>query len=228
MTYYIGFDLDNTLYDHQQFVVGAYLDIAKKVGRLYGISVNEFYGNIFSKWQKHTSRCTHIFSDTLKEYDIYSPETEKELVSIYRNHTPSITLYPHVRTGLKQLVKSGFTLGLLTDGQPDVQRRKIASLDIERHFEAIVITGDFGRNYYKPHPRGFVELAKKIKTHAAAMVYVGDNPHVDFETPKNMGMTTIRIQTGEYKNIPHSSNLVDHNFLSTKDAISWILTQRIG
>lgn len=226
MTTCICFDLDNTLYDHQQFVAGAYSDIAKEIGARFGISSEDFYGNIFAKWKKNTSRCTYVFSEALKENDIYSPQIEMELVRLYRDHLPTLELYPNVMCGLKKLVKSGCSLGLLTDGQSHTQRRKIEALKIKDFFSAIVVTGDWGRECYKPHPRGFLELANILDVAPSSLLYVGDNPDTDFETPKKLGMETVRIVAGEYKEVVHPPSWVDNAFTTTEEAINWMLCER--
>ncbi len=224
MTSYICFDLDNTLYDHQQFVAGAYLDIAKKVERIYGIPSKDFYYNIFNKWEKLSSRCTHIFSDALKEHNIYSSEVELLLVETYRQHIPvMLSLYPNVEKGLSTLRNISCCLGLLTDGQPAVQRRKIKLLEIEKYFNAIIITGDYGKEFYKPHPKGFEELALKLGAQYKSLTYIGDNPFTDFKVPKKLGMVTIRILSGEYKDIPCNKDGIDFIFESTWDAIEWLV-----
>ena len=126
----ICFDLDNTLYDHGQYVKGAYKDIAVEIERKYGIAWEEFYSKIYTRWEKLTSRYNRVFSDVLKEYDLYSAKIEKSLVDIYRNHIPSLMLYSGVKEKLQSLLCDGFQLVLLTDGQPSVQKRKIISLGI--------------------------------------------------------------------------------------------------
>ncbi len=227
MNTYICFDLDNTLYDHQQFVAGAYLDIAKKIEWLKGIPSKDFYNKIFNKWRKLTSRCTHIFSDALKEHNIYSLETEKLLVETYRKHVPSeLSLYPKVEKGLSILKNDSFRLGLLTDGQSAVQRRKIKLLEIEKYFDAIIITGDYGKEFYKPHPKGFEELTLMLDTHYKSIVYIGDNPFTDFKTPRKLGMETVRILSGEYKDIICNNSDIDLTFKTTWDAINWFVNDR--
>lgn len=219
----IGFDLDDTLYDHAQYVRGAHRDIADAVARRAGISAAEFFDRIFTDWQQRTSRCDRIFRDALTAYGIYSPELERELVGVYRAHEPTLTPHAGVPSGLAALQTAGFRLGLLTDGQLAVQQRKLRALGLESAFTARVYTGALGREYYKPHEAGFARLASDLNVSPAEVAYVGDNPFNDFETPHRMGMTTIRVFTGEYRQLEPDLASVRRGFPDVAQAMDWLL-----
>jgi len=203
-----AFDLDNTLYEHQDFVKGAYKDVAAEVEKRTRISANDFYIKTINLWKILTSQCNHIFSDTLKEYGQYSVDLEKQLILVYRNHIPNIKPYYFVKEGLIMLNNFG-QLALLSDGQPSVQRRKLSALKLEKYFDLKIYTGSLGREYYKPHSAGFKKICTQLKVNPNEVTYIGDNPYTDFETPKKLGMKTIRVKTGEYKSIDHISEYVD-------------------
>jgi len=221
----VGFDLDNTLYDHAQYVSGAYQDIAQAVEQICDVPRKEFFELIFENWQKLTSSCNHIFSDALRYYQKYTPELERRLLEIYRAHIPVLTPYPYVAEGLLRLKNAGYAIGLLSDGQPAVQRRKVKALGLEEFFDVIIVSGDFGPNYYKPHAKGFLELLSRLQTDPASAIYVGDNPFTDFETPKKLGMATIRILGGEYKNFVHNPEFVNRAFKVFSEAIDWCVAR---
>lgn len=220
----IGFDLDDTLYEHVQYVKGAYWDVALAAERLAGVPAEAFFRRIYADWQKLTSRCNHIFADGLVAYDVYSPVLEQYLVEVYRAHHPTLRPYPGVMRGLMGLKRVGFLLGLLTDGQVQVQRRKLKALGLEKLFDAGMYTGSLGRAFYKPHQTGFLQLANELGVKPAAMAYVGDNPLTDFESPKRMGMHTIRVLTGEYKHLQPNTEWVDRTFADINQAMTWLLT----
>lgn len=219
----VGFDLDDTLYDHAQYVRGAYRDIAAEVARRTGISVDEFFAQIFADWQQRTSRCDRIFADALTAHGIYSLEFERELVAVYRAHEPALTPHPGVPTGLQSLKAAGLRLGVLTDGQPAVQQRKLRALGLESAFDVCVYTGTLGREFYKPHHAGFVQLASDLDVAPAEMIYVGDNPFNDFEAPHRMGMRTIRVLTGEYRQLDLRLSAVERAFADVAHAMQWLL-----
>lgn len=222
----IGFDLDDTLYEHQQYVEGAYWDIALEVERRKGILCKKFFNRIFTDWTELTSQSNTIFSKALADYDIYSLELESDLLDVYRAHQPALTPYPGVRAGLQELKNTGIRLGLLTDGQVQVQQRKLEVLGLEGFFDVKVYTGSFGAGFYKPHPRGFRSLGVGLKVPFNQIVYLGDNPTTDFHVPKEIGMHTIRLQTGQYRNIKSKAQSVDQVFTSISQAIHWLIQNK--
>ncbi|HUI28442.1 MAG TPA: HAD family hydrolase [Candidatus Kryptonia bacterium] len=222
----VGFDLDDTLYDHAQYVRGAYRDIAAAVERRTGIAAGEFFERIFPDWQQRSSRCDRIFADALTRYGVYSAELERELVGVYRAHQPILTPHPGVEPGLRSLRAAGFRVGLLSDGQLAVQQRKLRALGLEACFDACVYTGALGREFYKPHAAGFAQLAGELGGEMADIAYVGDNPFTDFEAPHRMGMHTIRVLTGEYREIHRELPFVQHTFAEVAQAMEWLLANR--
>ena len=76
----------------------------------------------------------NLFNDIVEMVDNLEID---EVVSVYRNHKPEISLMTGVREVLEQLSQS-YQLALVTDGNSGVQRNKIEALDIERYFEAII------------------------------------------------------------------------------------------
>ncbi len=218
----VGFDLDDTLYDHAEFVRGAYRQVAAAAARL-GLAEEEFFQEIYSNWQELTSRCSHIFSDALRRRDGFSPEAERSLLRAYRSYRPAVLHpLPGVVSGLEALREAGLGLGVLTDGQPALQRHKLAALGLKPFFRVVVITGDWGPDLYKPHAKGFRRLAGELGVEPQNMAYVGDNPMVDFAAPKRLGMLTLRIKRGEYRNLPDPAE-VDQVFADTNQAMDWLL-----
>ena len=203
----VGFDLDDTLYDHSMYVLGAYRDIAVAVEKIAGIPKADFFERIFSDWQKLTSRCNTIFSNALAAWGIYSPQLENYLVQIYRAHVPRIELFPGVLDGLRSLKEAGFLLGILSDGRPEVQRRKLHALGLEGMFDAEVFAGN--PNFYKPDSSGFQRLIGLLGVEPMNMTYVGDNPFTDFEPAKRLGIKTIRVLIGEYRHRLEGMKWVD-------------------
>jgi putative hydrolase of the HAD superfamily len=219
----VGFDLDDTLYDHAQYVEGAYRDVAAAAEAWAGVPGDEFYERILTGWRRLSSRSPRIFADTLAAYGAFTPELETRLVEVYRAHKPILTPHAGVLPGLQALRESGLRLGLLTDGQPAVQRRKRDAILPVAAFYIEVYTGDLGRAFYKRHESGFRHLLDGLGLPAGAVAYVGDNPATDFEAAKRLGMTTLRIQLGEYRRVPGNPGWIDRTFEDTIQTINWIL-----
>lgn len=224
----VAFDLDNTLYDHALFVRGAHADVAAVAAAVAGVDPDLFFARIHGDWQRLTSRANTIFADALRDFGVAIPGLEDRLVAAYREHRPTLELYPGVRAGLIRLRQAGLPLGLLTDGQVAVQTRKLAALGLTGFFDPLLITGALGVAFYKPHPAGFQRLIELLGTPPASVLYVGDNPLVDFAPAKALGMGTIRVRIAEYRNQTSSAASVDHEFATPDQAIEWILQNREG
>jgi len=117
----------------------------------------------------------------------------RELVKIYRQHTPRIHPFPEVRKVLVKL-KPRYCLAIISDGWLGAQERKLKALDIGRHFDVVVFSDEGGQDSWKPHSRSYEECARRLSLDPASMVYVGDNPNKDFVTPRRIGMKTIRVR----------------------------------
>ena len=55
------------------------------------------------------------------------------------------------------------------------------------------------------------------------VVYVGDNPHVDFYGAKKAGMNTVRLQRGEFRNVTVDKEYEAEYFIELHDEIFRIL-----
>lgn len=224
----LAFDLDNTLYDHAQFVRGAHADVAAAAAEATGLDPERFLARIHGDWLRLTSRANTIFADALRDFGVFSPELEMRLVAAYRAHLPHLELFPGVLAALDRARAAGLRLGLLTDGQVAVQNRKIAALGLAGTFDALVVTGELGPGFAKPHPAGFELLARRLGTFPACMAYIGDNPLVDFAPAKRLGMRTLRVRTAEYRRETTGTEWIDHSFDEPRQAIAWALDNRQG
>lgn len=194
----IAFDLDDTLYCEHDFVRGGFQAVAEHIAAQTGNAAVDLYDRLIGIWRRNGRG--RVF-DTLAaelglELDIPT------LVAVYRRHTPRLTLYPDVAAVLAALAYAGHCcLALLTDGDRDVQRRKIATLGIEGFFHYIIVTDDWGPDYAKPHERAYRTLMAECGVPAAACLYIGDNPHKDFVTAKKLGWRTVRVvrPEGDYR-----------------------------
>jgi putative hydrolase of the HAD superfamily len=116
-----------------------------------------------------------------------------DLVRAYRTHEPRLTLFEDADRVLP-LLWPRYTLGILTDGASDVQRRKVKALDLQHRVEAIVYSDDFGREQWKPSPIPYLELLRRLHAEPSRAVYVGDNPKKDFVGARRLGLQTVRIR----------------------------------
>ncbi len=221
----VCFDLDDTLYDHESFVSGAYNHVARLMAARLDIDSESLAAELLMDWKERTSRCADIFSKALRIRNAYSRELELAMVAAYRAYRQPLRLHPGVSQGLASLRRAGISLGLLTDGQPDLQRFKLTSLGLADSFHHVVITGDLGVDRYKPHPEGMLLLLARLHAEPSSTACVGDNPLVDFEAASQLGILTVRVRQGEYAHLVSRPGEVHEEFDSIGQALTWLTNQ---
>lgn len=188
----IVFDLDDTLYDEIEYCRSGFSAVAEVLSKQPKAPPAE---HIFSAlWgQFAAGNRTKTFNAALGELNInYDDKHISELVNIYRNHIPQITLPQDSRDVLKKL-KTKYTLALLTDGFLPVQQLKVQSLGIEEYFSCIVYTEKLGRDCWKPSPAGFKKIMQDLDIRPENIVFVADNEQKDFIAPNKLGFLTVQI-----------------------------------
>ena len=97
-------------------------------------------------------------------------------------------LYPGAEVMLEMLSRQA-TLGLVTNGIGEVQRRRISRLGLDRYFSAYVISGEAG--VAKPDPRIFETISDMLGNPAGStMLMVGDSLTSDMAGGANFGIDT--------------------------------------
>jgi putative hydrolase of the HAD superfamily len=116
---------------------------------------------------------------------------EKRLIEIYRTHQPIISLCSDAIEFLNKYKPD--SLALITDGYSQTQWNKIDALGIKKKIGEIIVTDDWGKEFWKPHHRAFRFVSRQYLN--GDCVYIGDNPEKDFIAPKELGWaTSIRIR----------------------------------
>ena len=195
----IIFDLDDTLYDEMQFVRGGFKRVSfylSELSRIDQNTANQFLLDILRDRGRGQT-----FDILLKKFDLYNKALVQKLIEVYRTHNPYLLLYPGVGRVLIDLKNQGYRIGLITDGNVDVQKRKVSALGISNFFDCMIFSDEFGVEMQKPHPLPYEKALEALVAATEESVYVGDNPHKDFVTAKKMGMYTIRVRRGVYRDV---------------------------
>jgi len=186
----IIFDLDDTLYPERDYVSSGFQAVAAWVDKSLQISREEAYRELWDLFSQGVRGNT--FNQWLDDRGIPDGGRVKAMVNVYRSHDPDVKLYPGVRNLLEEL-RSNWALGLLSDGYLQVQKKKLAALDIEKYFDAVIFSDEWDREAWKPSPRPFLEALKRLAVQPQQAVYVADNPVKDFLGAREIGMATIRV-----------------------------------
>lgn len=194
------FDLDNTLYDAQQYFLGAFTDVSKYISAKHDIPEHAVYKALVKLWKEKTSTYPYLFNDLLELLHL-SQDGLPTLVETFNEYAGTIEPYPDAIPTLHSLKETGVKLGIITDGNVERQKRKIESLKLETLFDVIVYAKE---SESKPSPLPFLTALDKLKVKPSDALYVADNPILDFKGAKEVGIKTIRILRGEYTIIPRN------------------------
>lgn len=179
----IIFDLDDTLYEEKEYVRSGYRAIAK--------AFPEFPGFEERMWKAFELGLNAI-DVALNEMGVCDQAIAQKCVNIYRGHIPKITLYEGVVEMLQKLKANSKIIGIITDGRPDGQRKKIEALELKNMVDKIIITDELGGiEYRKPNETSFKVMQEFYQVPFSKMVYIGDNKNKDFIAPKKLGMGYI-------------------------------------
>lgn len=96
-------------------------------------------------------------------------------------------------------LRSRVPVAVITDGAVAGQRAKLAALELEMAFDAVVLSDGWGREFRKPHPRPFRTALALLGVDAAHAVMIGDRPDKDIGGAARVGIRGIRVRTGEYR-----------------------------
>jgi putative hydrolase of the HAD superfamily len=192
------FDLDGTLYDEKRFVMSGFEAVAEYLASKHDLDCNKILEVLKKDFDSGLRRKNF---DVLLE-KVHLKEDIGELIDIYREHTPTISLHEDAKRILPELSQK-YKLGLITDGYKKTQAKKISALGIAKHFDVITLTDTYGRTNWKPSDKPFSVTLTKLVVKPAESIYVGDDPTKDFLGAKKLGVHTVRIRrgSGEYDHL---------------------------
>lgn len=198
------FDLDNTLYPEEQFVLSGFRAVAHTLGERLNLEVETLFQKM-SKILQDQGR-GKVFDRLLEELQIEPAGWLPTLVQVYRSHQPLIFLFPGVISVLRSLKDRGVKIGLVTDGLASVQRRKIAALGLDSVMDVIVCTEEVGKGCRKPSTTPFEVALQLLNVPPGAAAYVADDASKDFAGPNRLGMKSVQVRSAGLVGIPQSSS----------------------
>jgi len=207
------FDLDDTLYNEMDFIEGGFKAVSTYLSNTYDLP--ETFGDMCSIFNKEGRN--HVFNKILKKYNIFSTDKLKKCVSIYRYHKPNIKIYDSAKRCIQRFLT--WPKYIVTDGNKLVQANKIKALNIKHFFKHIYITRNYGIDKEKPSTYCFKKIQSKENVQTKRIVYIGDNSNKDFVNLKKIGIKTIRIKQGFYKDVFISKKYEAEYIISSFDEL---------
>ena len=180
------FDLDDTLYKEQDYLLSAYREIAERIGdrvtRKQGVQEDRIFDQML-RWRQEGE---NVFQCLIDTYGL--DMTVDDLLTVYRSHVPAIRLDEETKHLLDYLHRIA-VIGLITDGRSLTQRHKIEALGLSAYMdeEDILISEETG--FEKPSEVPYRDFMARYP--ACTYYYIGDNPAKDFVAPERLGWTSI-------------------------------------
>ncbi|RTY66252.1 HAD family hydrolase [Flavobacterium bomense] len=175
----IVFDLDDTLIYEINFLNSAFREISKFIDPDNATSIYNYMVLCYKEGK-------NVFEELLLIYPLILKD---ELLTIYRNHFPSIELNEGVIEVLNYCKEKSFFLGLISDGRSITQRNKLAAIGIISFFDKIIISEEFGSE--KPTLENYKNF---FEIEAEEYFYIADNPKKDFISPNRLGWSTVCLK----------------------------------
>lgn len=199
----IIFDLDNTLEEWLPFEDEVEELFSERLAEKYGLEAQKFK-HVFDQIKVSYLHSRSLpqdygrdmwFSETLAHFGIYDEDINSLVEQYWEELLAKVRLFPETTAVLEELAQE-YRLAILSDsdGERYWKEQRIKRLGIEEYFDEILTSDDIGAN--KPHPRCFVETAKRLGVHPSECVMVGDHPEVDLVSAKELGMTTVWTREG--------------------------------
>jgi putative hydrolase of the HAD superfamily len=217
----VVFDLDDTLYPYEQFrisgfrAVAAHLAVAQRLDER-AILAALLRASRGADRNRELQACLTLFA--------LPGELIDELLGIVRDHEPRLVLSIHAASALNHLRRAGWRLGILTNGEPDVQQRKIDALGLWSAVDAVVYATACGTGAGKPDPAAFQEVARLLDVRPDRAVFVGNDEACDVAGAIGAGMHAVLCSVWDRASSPtRAHRIVNH--LSEVPAVALALVK---
>jgi putative hydrolase of the HAD superfamily len=187
----VVFDLDDTLYPEEDYVLSGFRAVADWGEAHLEIPAQQGYLELETMFRSGVRGDT--FDRWLAGHGVDSDGARGELVRTYREHEPRIEPFAEARPLLERLGRR-HKLALLSDGHAGAQNAKLDALGLRDAFAAVVLTDELEGDAWKPSPRGFEVLLEQLGVSPGDAAYVSDNPAKDFVAAREAGLRSVRVR----------------------------------
>ncbi len=192
------FDIDNVLYNSGHQVEMARASAVEAMVREgLGMPIREAYEKLEAIVKKHGSNFN-------KHYDLLvgeRPDKAKIIAAgiVAYHDTKQMYVKPYEDTVpvLKKLKASGYELGVISDGIAVKQWEKLIRLGLCEMFDTVIVSEDVKAD--KPDAKPFNAALEALGLNADECIYVGDRLDTDIIGANKVGMMSVRLLRGKYK-----------------------------
>jgi len=186
----VVFDMDDTLYAERRFVLSGFAAVAEVLGSHQGIEAREAFRVLARALRQ--GRRQMALQLLCRRYGL--PESMvRELVQVIRAHVPRLRL-PRTTARVLAVLRPTWRLGVLTNGVPAIQARKVAALGLGAMVDQVVFASAHGTGAGKPDSAPFLAMSECLAVEPGRCVFVGDDPVCDIAGARRVGMRSVQIR----------------------------------
>jgi len=189
------FDLDDTLYPERRFALSGFRAVADHVAETFGSNRCAVFQSLWRSLR--AGRRASGFQVASDEFALPAGAVEA-MRDVYRAHVPSLRLPASSRAVLAR-ARASWRVGILTNGLPDIQRRKVQALGVEDLVDAVVYAQETGGG--KPEAAAFRAICAALGVPVSQSVMTGDDPWCDIDGGRRAGLRVIRICCGIHRHV---------------------------
>lgn len=222
----IIFDLDDTILDDSGGVELAWhATCVEAAGQVRGLDPEALYRSILEVrawfWSDPERHRVHrqdlraasatVVCEALSRIGQANVSLGEMIGHAYRDRRiAAIQPFPGAIATLEILRRRGVRLALLTNGNGAAQRAKIDRFDLARHFDCIIIEGEFGVG--KPDERVYAAAMQRLESRPSTTWIVGDNLDWEVRVPRGLGLHTIWVD-GAGRGLPIDVAVQPHRII---------------
>jgi len=206
----ILFDLDDTLFDCCGLLVEAARRRAAKAMVEAGLpcSEDEAYRKQIELAQEHGPRFD-VFDAMAEMYGMPRSLAQVALAAYNSDEVGPIEPFPDVPETLAELRAQGYKLLLFSTGVTARQQKKVAQLGIGQFFDEIVIN-DIETGEHRDD--AFQDLLARHRLKPDEVVCVGDRIQAEIKTANSLGMITVQMLHGRFKDLVPKTELEEPDY----------------
>lgn len=184
------FDLDGTLYDRdalaRELFEGQYRVFA---GELRGLSRERFLEDVHAMDEHGHGDKDSGYPRLVRAWGLDDALARRLIEHFWSSYDGLCVLPEDTRWTLEQLRSRQLKLGVITNGQSVLQRRKLAGLGLADAFDAVLVSEE--EELRKPAAAIFQRALARCGVTAAEAMFVGDHPVADVAGARGAGLTAV-------------------------------------